>query len=188
MNTKVWDLEIDRQAVPFFYWKRFFLIPPFGQASPVQYFSFPLNAGYGFLITEMFHKSQSQPGGLIKIEFVSIARSREYQLKPFYSRLISTPGDQREPTAADPAGTVYYAVSSSPVDQGALGRSATAGGPKNRVPLYIMYQYNENVMVKCKIDSTNYTNLAEPTFLDIVLSGYLIPEISLLQWKKKYVH
>lgn len=182
-KNAVCKIDVVNQAVPFMYWKRFSIMPVIFQQSLTQYFTFPLDAGFGFIITEMFFKSQSVPSGMIKIEFVTVLRSREYQLKPFYPRLISTPADQTEISTGNPTGIISYINSPSPVDNGAMGRSATATNIKNRMPLFILYHYQENVMVKIKMDSLIISGHAYPSFCDVVLSGYQIPEKTLTQWK-----
>ena len=71
--------DLQRIAVPFFYWKRFILYPSsYNQPGLFEYFTFPLDAGYGFVITETLFKSDSPISSLVKIAFVCIMRSREY--------------------------------------------------------------------------------------------------------------
>ena len=169
-----------RQALPFFYWKRFDLYPqgPF-KDGPKYQFSFPLDYGYAFLLSEMIFKQGADYEGKVKIEMISKVRGREYQMFPFYPRLISTPGD-----------TGTYPPAPAPVDSGALNRVSYArrvennlsASPSSRLPLNVFYHYRENVFINVQL-STFFWGLYGPSFADLLLIGYLIPERKLAMWK-----
>lgn len=170
-----------RQALPFFFWKRFSLFPqgPF-KDGPKYQFSFPLDYGYAFLLSEIMFKQGGDPyEGKVKIEIISKARGREYQMFPFYPRLISTPGSNGLSLPAP-----------APVDNGALNRCNTAWnyedftstGPKSRLPLNLFYHYRENVFINVFL-STFFWGLYSPSFADLLLIGYLIPERKLAMWR-----
>lgn len=168
-----------RQALPFFYWKRFFLYPmgPFIDGPKYQ-FSFPLDYGYAFLLSELIFKQAGGYCGKVKIELISKARGRDYQMFPFYPRLISTPSDVGN-----------YPPAPAPVDNGALNRCSSAitesnlsASPSSRLPLNIFYHYRENVFINIQL-STFFWGLYSPSLADILLIGYLIPERKLAMWR-----
>lgn len=142
---------------------------------PKYQISFPLDYGYAFLLTELIFRQDSGWAGTVKIEVINKARGREYQLTPFYPRLVSSPAEGDNFTN-------YCSPSPAPVDNDALGRSNLSQGPKNRIQINQFYHYRENIFVNVFLDDFLY-GLYSPSYADFLLLGYLIPERKLAMWR-----
>ncbi len=166
--------DVQRQQVPFMYYKRFQVTPGIAQQLPIVW-TIPLDKGYGFLLRRLSGQAAKLQPEESKVPVVSIKlfdtkRGREWQNVAYPRRLVLTPGN--------------IGVSSpqpSPVDLDGFGIGMTDEPVKNQLTYNKYYAYRQTVKVEMYINSV--PELIRIMWIDLILDGYLIPELGLEQWQ-----
>jgi len=171
-------IDFIKQNVPQFYYKRLNLTD-----LAVGYFIIPIEQGYAFLLRTMRTKWQTAEGNnvlRVRTKFIQQVRDRTLQNDFYPFGLICTPG-----TAgfhSDGSGTLVQGVevyaAPQPADMTAFGFNFSANPVKNNLILNYFYQHQEALDLRIEFQPLS----VEQGYVDIVMVGYLIPDLSLGEW------
>lgn len=168
--------DLQRQQVPYIYYKIFQIVPT-TQAQRVTW-TIPLDKGYGFLLRRLggiygLINSEAPNANippLVNIGLFDTTRGRTWQDINYPLRLVLTPGDQG-----------YWAIQLNPVDMENFGLGFKAEPVKNKITYNKYYAYRQTVKVEMNIDPVPV--VTSGLYIELLLDGYLIPEMGLEQWQ-----
>lgn len=170
------DVDVLRQQVPAFYYRRFKVLAA-SQASPLI-FNQELNYGYGYLLRQVTIKypernnigTPNAPNPILDIAYTNIISAVPYQNLSYPIDLASSQGNPG----------VSWANQPSSVDQDGFGIGMTATPLKNRIIYNLYYFYRQNIFIELRFRQN--VPIVE-TYVDVMLTGYQIPEKNLDMWK-----
>jgi hypothetical protein len=152
----------------------------------------PLNAGGTVLDNNVTWKAYTPESVWcsyapdLKIEIFDIANDKERQSEPFIVDLFSTPGREGS----------FYRPAPLPYNQAGFGVNASVTPPKYSSSLNFLYRYGDAIWIKfsgmqsittIKNPETGAmdacTAFWSPSYIDILLEGYYVPQRTFKMWK-----
>jgi hypothetical protein len=167
---RLFNLEAEELTAPYFIYKRL----PLSHFR--EYYTFQISYGFGFLLRRLAAKYPETVSGStvqsddLKLEFFDNANYTARQPAAFSLALISTPGKD---------GAKMYAAP-QPADASGYNLNFSAAPyPKSSGTLNFLYKYGDVL----RIDITGQrldpvSGLWVPNYLDLLLKGYYVPELS----------
>ena len=166
------ELDFTNQVIPYFIYKRITI------AGYREYFTFQLDAGYGYLLREieLFHRedynwrdNNNNERAVLSLEFFDNAVNHARQLQPVPSNLINS-------YEFDVINYTGAPVQTLPQIENVLNV------PKKNKILNYFYPENDTIRIDItgQIHNTKYG--WSPKQIDVMLKGYYIPSKHLKQW------
>lgn len=169
--------DLQRQQIPFMYQKLFRVI--IGEQSKRLEWTIPLERGYGFLLRRLSGQQTMQDDNpplaadlppIAYIELIDTTRGRTLQDLPYPIRLVLTQADQGYSTAQPAAiDTEFWSI------------GMEAKPVKNKLTYNTYYAYRQTIRLILSFAQTPV--LDGWMFVNLILDGYLIPELGLEQWQ-----
>lgn len=178
------NIDIVQQNIPQFFYKRFEL-----SLKATGYFIIPIDYGYAYLLRTIRTKWPTNiPGEPVlalsfEAKYIQQHASRELQNRSYRQDLISTPGTAGKTTNGTGAFIqgVFSAPAPAPFDAKGFNINFSANPVKNNVVLDYFYQRREALDLRINFDIMN-TRVGQ--YVDVLLCGYYIPDLTLKEWKK----